>query len=269
MGDLENGQDVNLETPDLQPEVKDVPKTPEYSEEETLAMTRGWKPKEEWDGDEKEWKPAKVFNEIGELKEKVSASEKELKKTNKVIQLMKEHHLKVRQNAYKDAVEALKAERQAALKEQDFAKAEEIRDQIDDVKEKFTNDDKLPAAVEREVAAQEPDPAFLEFADRNPWYKPGANEMSKKADAIGWAYKQQEPDLSFKEIIARVEKDIRKLYPEKFEAPRNPVNDSSNNGGAGKKDGDVKLTEEQRAVAKSFGMTDAEYAKELKSYNGR
>lgn len=267
MADNIEGQELNTESQNQEVEVK----TPEYTEEETLAMTRGWKPKTEWDGEEGEWKTAKAFNEIGELKEKVSASEKELKKSNKVIQLMKEHHLKVRQNAYKEAVEALKAERTAALKEQDFAKAEEIRDQIDEVKDKFQNDDKLPANVEKEVAAQEPDPAFLEFVDRNPWYKvgPSANEMSKKADAIGWAYKQQDPDLSFKEIIAKVEKDIRKLYPEKFDAPKNPVNDTGTRGSNKGNESKVKLSDEEKAVAKSFGMTEEEYAKELASYKGR
>ncbi len=246
---------------------------PQYTEAETLAMTRGWKPKEEWEGDEKDWKPASVFNEIGELKEKIVSSEKELKKTNKVIQLMKEHHLSVRQSAYKEAMEVLKEERQKALKEQDFAKAEEIRDEIDEVKVKFTRDDVLPKEIEkklREDAPTDPDPEFYAFVNRNPWYKPnGSNEMSKKADALGWAYKQENPDLSFGEIIKQVEKDIKKLFPEKFDSPRNPVNESGNRSGDSSSKTKVKLSDQEREVAKSFGMTEEAYAKELLSYKGR
>jgi hypothetical protein len=246
---------------------------PQYSEEETLAMTRGWKPKEEWEGSEDEWKPAKVFNEIGELKEKIVSSEKELKKTNKVIQLMKEHHLNVRQNAYKEAVEALKTERQHALKEQDFAKAEEIRDEIDSVKEKFASDNVLPRDIERKLKEEQnsdPDPEFYAFVNRNPWYKPnGGNEMSKKADALGWAYKQEDPNLQFADIIKKVEKDIRKLYSEKFDSPKNPVNEGGSRNSNEASSKKVKLSEQEMDVAKSFGMTPEEYVKELSTYKGR
>ena len=266
-------QDI-LDTPSQEDDKKQIeasPDEPKVSEEETIAMARGWKPKEEWDGPENEWKPAKVFNEIGELKEKIASSEKELKKTNKVIQLMKEHHLNVRKSAYQEAVETLRAERQKALKEQDFARAEELRDEIDDVKDKFTNQDVLPKDVEEKVAAvsQEPDPAFVAFTERNPWYKPDGNEMSRKADAIGWAYKQSDPSMPFADIIKKVEKDIRKMYPEKFEAPRQAVNDGGNRGSGESSKGKVKLSDDERAVARSFNMTDEEYAKELSSYKGR
>lgn len=260
-------EELKSDTPEVKTDepVVEQKQTPTYSEEETIAMARGWKPKEEWDGDEGEWKPAKVFNEIGELKEKIANSDKELKKSNKVIQLMKEHHLKVKETAYKEAIEALKAERVKALKEQDFARAEELRDELDEVKEKFKNDEPIAPPVNEEVV---PDPAFVEFTKRNPWYKPDGNEMSRKADAIGFAYKQSYPEMPFAELIQKVEKDIRKMYPEKFEKPNNPVNESGSRGGEGSK-AKVKLSDEERAVAKSFGMTDEEYAKELASYKGR
>jgi hypothetical protein len=250
----------------------DTPTTPEYTEQETIALARGWKPKEEWDGDEGDWKPAKVFNEIGELKEKLVGVEKDNKKANKVIQLMKEHHLNVRQSAFKEALEVLKQERVKALEDQDFAKAEKIRDEIDDVKTKFRTDDVLPRKVEEQLQqdAPEPDPAFYEFVSRNPWYKPeGGNEMSKKADALGWALKEANPNMSFPEIIKAVEKDIRKLFPEKFEAPRQAVNEAGTRAGGESSKGKVKLSDDEAAVAKTFGMTPEEYAKERDSYRGR
>lgn len=246
---------------------------PQYSEEETIAMARGWKPKDEWDGAEDEWKPAKAFNEYGELKEKLLDKEKETKKLNKVVQLMKDHHLKVREAAYSDALKTLRAERQEALKSDDFAKAEQIRDQIDDLKDRVANDRPLPDHIEDVIEEQtaEPDPAFFEFLDRNPWYKPGGvDAVSKKADALGYAYAQSNPEWEFKDVIKQVEKDIRKLYPEKFERPRQAVNEPGSrnqpvNSGVTK----VKLSAEEAAVAKEFGMTPEQYAKELKSYRGR
>jgi hypothetical protein len=247
--------------------------SPELTPDEQLATSRGWKPKDQWDGPEDEWKPAKVFNQIGELKEQLVGKDKDLKKVNKVLDLMKEHHLRVRETAIAEAIRELKAQRAAALDEQDFGAAEKIRDQIDDVKTKFANTGALPQHIEQEVQAQtnEPDPELFAFMDRNAWYKPNSTDaMSKKADALGWAYKTENPDMPFKEIIKNVESDIRKLFPEKFATPRNPVNESgTRSSGSSGSSAKVHLTDEQKAIAKGFGMTEAAYAKELDSYKGR
>jgi hypothetical protein len=266
---------VEDQTPAVEVEVEGEgeSQTPEYSEEETLAISRGWKPKEEWDGPEDEWKPAKAFNEYGELKERLLEKEKEAKKLNKVVQLMKDHHLRVREAAYNDAIKSLKAERAAALEKEDFSKAELIRDQIDDLKDRAENDQPLPDHIEEviEQNSQEPDPAFFQFLDRNPWYKPGSSDpASKKADSLGYAYAQANPDWDFKDIIKEVEKDIRKLYPEKFERPRQVVNEpGSRAAGSRPSTEKVKLSAEQLEIAKAFDMTPEEYAKQLKTYGGR
>lgn len=249
----------------------------ELTPEELTAVSKGWKPKEKWvedGGTEEDWKPAKVFNEIGALKESLSEKEKETKKLNKVVILMKEHHLHVREAAVKEAVDALRAERKAALQKEDFGKAEDLRDQIDDLREKAAQPDAtLPREVEQAIRqeAHDPDPEFFKFLDRNPWYKPGGkDEVSKKADALGYSYHLNNPDWSFREVIKQVEADVKKLYPEKFNRPNNPVNEpGSRNGVATPSTSSVKLSSEEKAVAKQFGMTEAEYAKELQSYRGR
>jgi hypothetical protein len=268
----DQGEDqVEVELEEGEQEVEKVQSEPEYTAEETIALARGWKPKEEWDGDEGDWKPAKAFNEVGDLKEKLAEREKDNKKLNKVVTLMKEHHLNVRQSAYEEALKTLKAERVEALKNENFAKAEEIRDQIDEMRDDFKKEDILPKEIEKEVQQQlkEPDPEFFAFMDRNPWYKPGGkDEISKRADALGYAYYQEDPKQDFKTIITKVEKDIRKLFPEKFDTPKGGPNDAGNRQGGGSKE-KVSLSREQLEVAKTFGMTPEEYAKELKSYKGR
>lgn len=257
-------------------ETDDVVQTPEYTEAEQSAMAKGWKPKDKWieeGGSEEDWKPAKVFNEIGALKDQLTNTEKEVKKLNKITAIMKEHHLNVRDAAYKQAMTDLKAQRHKALEAEDFVKAEKIKDQMDEVRDRYDNSNDLPPEVEEVVqqANQTPDPAFTEFLERNPWYKPNTNdEMTKHADALGLAYASADRTLTFKEVITKVEKDMRKLYPEKFDTPRNPVNDGTNRTGAtGKNTSKVKLSEEELAVAKAFGLTPEKYAKELEGYKGR
>jgi hypothetical protein len=251
--------------------VEDTNEAPQATPDEVKAREKGWKPKEEWEGPEDEWKPAKVFNEIGELKERLSEREKDLKKSNKVLTLMKEHHTNVRKVAYEQAIQDLKAQKVQALEADEFAKAEKIKDQIDDIQTRFKNHDELPPQIQKEVEAltQEPDPEFYAFLDRNAWYKPGGkDEMSKEADELGLAFKVANPNASFKELVASVEKKIRKLYPEKFERPNNPVNEGGTRTSSESPKGKVKLTDEQLAIAKGFNMTPEAYAKELDSYRG-
>ena len=114
--------------------------SPEYTEEEKVALSRGWKPKDQWEGPEDEWKPAKVFNQIGDLKDQISQKDKDLKKVNKVLEMVKTHHMNVRAAAKEDAIRELRAARAAALEDQDFGKAEKIRDQIDDIDRKFRSE---------------------------------------------------------------------------------------------------------------------------------
>lgn len=271
MDELE--KDVNqIENLEEKKEDEKQSDAPVLTEEEKEAVTKGWKPKEKWieeGGSEDDWKPAKVFNEIGHLKERLNLSEQEKKKLNKVVQIMKEHHINVRQSAYEQAVKDIKAQRAAALEEQDFAKAEKLRDQMDDLRDRFQKDDKLPKEIEAKVQqeAGEPDPEFFRFLDRNPWYKPHSkDEMSRKADALGFAYAQEDPNADFKTIISKVEADIKRLYPEKFQTNRTPVNEPGSRGSPASSKDKVSLSEIELQVAREFGMTPEEYAKQQSTY---
>lgn len=247
--------------------------TPQFTAEEQKALDKGWKPKDQWEGAEDEWKPAKVFNEIGELKERISNQEHDLKKANKVMGLMKDHHLNVRAAAYSQAVADLKKQRTEALEAEDFKEAEKIKDRIEDIQVRFQTERPLPPQIEAEIqrnSATDVDPEYFAFTDRNPWYKPGGrDEMSKEADALGVAYKVNNPNWTFKEIAVEVEKKIRKLYPEKFQRPTNPVNEPGATRGTSSNTERVVLSAEEKEIARGFGLTDAEYAKELKGYKGR
>lgn len=268
--------DKEVIVPDV-PVQTEVDVTPVLSDDEQAAVDKGWQTKEDWvkaGKSEDEWKPAKVFNEIGGLKDKLAEREREAKKLNKVVQLMKEHHIGVREAAVKQAIETLRKERRTALEAQDFATAEKLRDDMDDLNAKASQGVRLPREIETQIAEVEkqPDPSFTEFRQRNPWYKPDSgkdDEISRRADALGFSYSQQNPDWSFEKVIKQVEKDVKRLFPDKFETPNNPVNEPGTRGAPAPRSGTKSsLSAEEKAVARSFEMTDEEYAKEAKSYRG-
>jgi hypothetical protein len=249
--------------------------------EEVRAESYGWKPKDKWveDGNaEEDWVPAKHFLKFGEVKQQLISKDKQLTKQEKIIKMMKNHHTSVKELAVQEAVAKLKAERNAALEENDLVRAEQLRDKIEETKEKAVKQKALPAEIEKELQDDPkddgPPPEYFEFLDENPWYnakKP--DEMTKEADKIGWAERvaaeSEGKAITPKEIYKAVAVKIRKLYPEKFSTPKSPQSDSPSKSSGERGSSGVKLTEEQLAIAKNSGLSPEKYAEELKGYRGK
>lgn len=252
--------------------------------QEQQAYDFGWQPREDWVKNgklEEDWVPAKHFLKFGELKNQVIAKDKQLTKAEKLVKLMKNHHLQVKEQAKKEAIEALRDERRAALENNDLVKAEYIRDQIESTTEKFDKQRAIPAeieAVEREVTppAVSVPPEFYDFHNRNPWYitdPKRQDEISTEADKIGFAEvesaRMKGERIDLKEVYKTVEKKIRKLYPEKFETPRSPQSDGPGKTSASAAKVAKNLSDEEAAVAKAFGLTPEKYVEQQKTYKGR
>jgi hypothetical protein len=264
---------------------EDKPVEPVLSEVEQSAVTFGWQPKEAWIKDgkaEDDWVPAKQFMKFGDLKQQLISKDKQLGKAEKIMKMMKDHHLKVREDAYKDAVRALKAEKKAALESNDMALVEHIKDRIDEEKERFEKNKALPPEIEnaaQEVVVPNTPPAeFFDFQDRNPWYKmQNQDELSVEADKIGIAEfeyeriqaqtQRRQPDLN--KVYKAVETKIRKLFPEKFATQKSPQSDTGTRTSNTSKSPASKLTEDQLQVAKAFGISPEKYAEQANKYKGR
>lgn len=291
--DVEDKQD-EIESLDKDTEKKEEPavETPTLTPQEEEAKSFGWLPKDEWvkaGNAEEDHVPAKHFMKFGQLKQEAIAKDRALQKQEKVIKLMRDHHMNVRETAYKEALAQLKRERQTALEEGEVARAEFIRDKIDEVKEEFTTKGALPKHIEDELKQTELEkqsqqtavnPDFPAWHAKNPWYIPAhegkQDDISAEADTLAIAIVQRAvasgKQMSAKEVYDAVETKIKKMYPEKFKpaaAPKSPMGDSPSTSAPDKGGKGVKLSEEELAVARNFGLTPEEYAKQLKTYKGR
>jgi hypothetical protein len=258
---------------------------PVLKPEETTAVSFGWMPKEKWvesGKSEEDWVPAKHFLRFGEVKQREIAKDKQLQKQDKLIKMMKDHYLTVKDQARDEALRQLREERKDALKANDLTRAEELRDLMEETKEKFAKQPVVPPEIDREMreAAQAPTPQsppaeFFQFLDRNPWYIADAtkqDEISREADALGNAEvlkarrSGREPTLN--EVYDAVEKKIKKLFPDKFSAPGSPHQSAPSRKDT-KSSGSVKLSDEEMAVAKAFNLTPEKYLESQKGYKGR
>lgn len=222
---------------------------PEVDHEiESEARESGWVPQDQYKGDPNKWVSAEEFVERGRsinpilrknnerLRAELASDRAELKKLKLTIDEFKTEFATMKENAYKRAINDLKAQRREALKDGDFEGADAIDEQIDQYKADVQ-------AVKPSVKqAPEPEPqqlseTFKEWQSENKWFNEN-KEPELFDSAEGYAIrlrnkirKGEIDPLSEGEFLENVSNYIKKRYPEKFENPRRK--EGSSVGGSG------------------------------------
>lgn len=240
----------------------------EHTPTEIKAMESGWVPKDEYTGEEHKWVDAGEFLRRGELFKKIEDQSKQLKDVRNALNEMKKLHSQVREVEYKRALDALKAQKKAALEEGDADAVIAADERIDLVKEQQKQLQNEPAAAPEPTGAEHPE--FVAWTEQNSWYKT-SSPMKAFADALG-------ADLaaagnSPSEVLRKVAAEVRKEFPNKF---RNPNQDKPGAVEAGKggrsNTSSFTLTDDERRVMNTFVrqgvMTEKQYIEELRKVRG-
>ncbi len=260
-------EEVKLDAPNSEEQVEQ--KTGP-SEIEQRALEMGWRPKEEFDGNEDDFIDAKEFVRRKPLFDKIDHLSRQHKATMQALNDLKTHYTKVKETEYNRALADLKKERREALREGDADRFEELDDEIDRIEE---------AAKEIKVVAethQEPitHPEFVSWLSRNPWYNTTAH-MRVFADDVGTRLAAQ--GLEPAEVLKKVEKAVREEFPNKFRNPNKdnaPNVESSGNKGSKASSGfsEADLDDRERKVMNNLVrqklMTKEEYLADLKKIKG-
>lgn len=261
--------EVVVVDPETTEEVVVEEKAPEPSAVEQRALEMGWRPKEEFEGNEEDFIDATEFVRRKPLFEKIDNVGKELRETKKALKALQAHHEKVKEAEFQHALKSLRAEKKEALEAGDADRLIAIDDQIADAKAQ-----EVASRTRQVQEAAAPHPNFIQWAGRNPWYKTNA-ELTVVADQIGTAYAASNPDTSPDDVLKYVETRVRKLYPEQFSNP-NKTRPSAVEGGtstpAKKSSSDdisnYPLSEDERKVMMTFVrqgvMTKEQYINDLK-----
>lgn len=258
-------------TDEVKEEVLDKePETSEYTEVEKQAMAMGWKPKEEYSGDEDRWVDAGEFVRRDPLIKKIETYGRKVRDLENTLHEFSEHHKKVREDEYNRAVRDLKAKYKEALREHDTETALEFSEQLEELEENHKRAPPVPQVNSNTKTSE----AFDNWVSQNNWYHTDS-EMHDFADeiAIGYVNRRGGPDKVDEQMMFKhVENVVKRQFPEKFENPnRNrpsaTTKGSSNSGRVGGSKG-FQLTPEQEAVARKFAskgvMTYEKYVDELR-----
>lgn len=249
--------------------IEEGQEAPQTNPVEDEARAHGWRPKEEFEADEKnagkKWRTADDFMDRKSLFDKIDAVTTDNRNLKKGIQTLAEHNAKVEEAAYKRALESLKAERKQALEDADLVRAEEIRDEIDEVKEKIVQVKNVQPVV------PEAPPALVEWKAQNQWYQKD-EVMTVYADAVGVRLHQNgmPPELVLKEV----ERRVRENFPDRFRNPNKDVAPKVEVGGKRSGGSGFRLTEdEERAmnamIRAGAPITRDKYIEDLKKLRGQ
>lgn len=254
---------------------EDTKEPVQLSADEERAISLGWKPKDKWEGPETDWVPAKWWLRYGDVEQKVQHLEAKDKQKERVITAMKNHYVRVKEDAKREVLESIKRQKHEAIKNEDYAKVAELDLQADyingNLETKFKEvDAQVQATVQEDnVPSQE----FLDWNRKNSWYKLGSkDELTIEADRLARGFVSSNPGVSHGEVLDYVTTRIEKIFPDKFKKEPDPISPVDEGGGhrAPTKSGTkYKLSEAEKAAAARFGMTEAEYAKEIEAYNKR
>lgn len=258
------GQETSEET--------QVPTTPTYTEDEQIAMESGWVPKDQWKGDPNAWRSAKVFNERGELFERIKQQSRDIQNLKQAMTFLTDQHKRQYIAGYNEAINNLKAKRDQALEDGNLVQAQQLNDKIDDVKDNLKQAKETP--VTAPTTTVQPTPEFISWKERNNWYMKD-KMMTSVADAIGHAFFAENPGTTETAMLTTVTREIKKRFPEKFStgAPPNPDGEGSTRSSRGAPNPlasiEASMPEEHKAIMRTIlkttpGLTKEQY---LKQYN--
>lgn len=264
--------DENL-NPDVPNEVDvQTQDTPELSPVEQRALDMGWRPKEEWSGDEADFISAETFVARKPLFDKIEHQNKELKEVRKALAALQEHHIRVKEQAFKDAYISLKEEKKAALAEGDADRLIEVDEKIAELRSQEIEQ----KAVNNTPPSQQLNPTFVSWVEKNDWYVDSKKtELRAYADAVGIKIAQENPGKSPEDLLREVEKQVKVRFKEYFTNERkdrpSTVEGSSTRSSTKSGKDDFVLSEDDERVMKKFVklgvMTKEEFIADLKSIN--
>jgi hypothetical protein len=188
---------------------------------EERALEMGWRPREEFEGDEEDFIDAKEFVRRKPLFDKIESVSRESKTLRKALDSLKSHYTKVRETEYQKALRDLKQEQKQALADGDVDRFYAIEDE-----QKLVEQEKavfMEAQAQIQTEPQQVHPEFAAWVDRNRWYETQPH-MQTFADGVGARLQGavRAGTMTPAQVLKEIEKAVRDEFPTRF---RNPNKD--------------------------------------------
>jgi len=201
---------------------------------EAKALEKGWKPKDQFEGDPAEWRDAREFLDRGELLDTIHGANRKVKQLENALKHFAELHKTVSITAYNKALKDLKARQAVAVENADRDEFEAVSREIDETQIQLNKEVENVSKVTSEIdSAEDIETVFKSFVSKNAWYETNP-EAKEYADEQGQLFKAKNPNTSFQDMLNYVETKTKKLFkeldPNRKPAPQVLGNSRTSNG---------------------------------------
>lgn len=188
---------------DAEPAAIEQEEGPKLTATEQTAYDQGWRPEEDFEGKEGNWKTAKEYinhgefiGQINDLKRQVNAQktdfDERLDNTNKLNEARRKSEINDLKKAQREAVEMGDT------------------DAYDKSQDKIDNLEKQPEAA---PATPGKDPAIAAWEAKNAWIDDPTDEKASIAQGIFSNYSNKNPNCTAQQALDHVDARLGKLYP--------------------------------------------------------
>jgi hypothetical protein len=165
------------------------------------AISNGWRPKDEWQGDPDDWVSARKFNQTGELMGSIRDLKSRLDKSERSFQSRLDNVNKLHETQQAQLLADLERKRNDAVEMADVDAVNNIQGQIDNLRQ-------APQVQE----TQQDDSALLDdWNAKNPYIFDQSNPKAAFAQARFNVHSQNMP---LSDAIKAMEQDINSAFPE-------------------------------------------------------
>lgn len=257
--ELEEEIPEELEIPEVSEEEDESPPEDSSDDREAMAKRQGWVPKEKYRGDPKRWVDADAFLKRGEeelpiLRERLRRQDEQITEMQSTFAEFSDYHTKTVQKQYQKAFNDLVKQQREAVESADTEMFDRTQEQMRELQDEYSA---VPVRkTQTQPVNNEPNPVYVEWTERNDWYK-SDEEATAYANAAADFIAKTKPNLvGTAKFLDAVKDEVVARFPNKFNNPKRNDPPSVEGGGIpanrGKKKGYADLPASARATCDKY-----------------
>lgn len=213
---------MSKEAEDQNQEVETEEQVENIDPERELALKKGWKPEEEYEGDPKDFKTyreflrnEKLYGTINNLTHKLRSMEKRYNNLKDGVKRITEMKIKDMQSSSEAQIEQLKQRKYEAAQEGDTLTVEKINDAIREVEKEMAKKPDLPDLDDEPADEGYTEQDFKDYYNNNwiknnSWYETD-QDLAEVANSHIIAYTRKNGDASPEEVFEHVDKKMKRF----------------------------------------------------------
>jgi hypothetical protein len=248
---------------------------------EAEARTLGWRPKEQWRGDEKRWVDAETFVQRSqgwlpmvqqrnqEMSRDLAAAKSEITELRDIMAQQLDRQRRAEQIGYKRAMRELEQRKAEAISNADAAEVARVDQEIRDMGPEPA---KEPSPPVRQATAQpqgqQADPVVVEWVQRNPWVTADPTAWDMAVSTLN-RVQAAAPGAALNDHLSEVERRIKKLFVQ--EEPVQQTRERRADPPAVARSGNsgTRTSVQPRSFDAMPANVRAQYAKEVRALDGK